>query len=345
MSQASAHFKKFADAIGGGLSHDGRTISYKEKLTIYYQSNKDACLAINSELPLVLPKVHLIKETGYHRFGKRLGLNREVQIGYEEFDRYVYIQNFASDEATQQLLSHRNLQDAVIFLFNSGFDLIEFSEDGVKIIRNGIQFEDISPEKFREIMAAANVLLASIPVFENSEDLKERNTRARPVYITLSVAAALIAILMAETSESWPTLDPNVVEPVAFKLACAVWILALPILARILRGYHDSLRALGWASLICFFIHVGGLMIAVKSGNALLDNSVAVKHSTTILRKRLSGGKVTTRYITVPSWRPGEKELEIEVDRSLYASRFPGSPIVITTKSGAFGWEWIVSYQ
>ncbi|MEE9613774.1 MAG: hypothetical protein V3W31_02330, partial [Thermodesulfobacteriota bacterium] len=79
--------------------------------------------------------------------------------------------------------------------------------------------------------------------------------------------------------------------------------------------------------------------------NGYLDASPEVAHTATVLRKtEVTGDKSTSYYVFVPAWGDREGELKISVNSHFYNSVREGDAIVVATKAGYRGVEWIVSY-
>lgn len=88
----------------------------------------------------------------------------------------------------------------------------------------------------------------------------------------------------------------------------------------------------------CWFVAIALL------GNRFLDTAEPTRHEVKLLR-------VEDRYkgkdlIHLSSWRKGEKRIVVSKDDmrmpQIHLGVPAGSPVVVQTKPGAFGWPWIV---
>jgi hypothetical protein len=123
----------------------------------------------------------------------------------------------------------------------------------------------------------------------------------------------------------------------------AATVFAIYVLHR-LKGYMASLRA--------FFVFVlaggVGLILLVWGGtvylNGELDTSLACPHDVVVINKSVTEIKSGYAYnITVSSWKRDLPSYEFTVPYTVYNQLKPFDHCVITTKSGFFGFEWVVS--
>jgi hypothetical protein len=150
--------------------------------------------------------------------------------------------------------------------------------------------------------------------------------------------------MMLVSSIGYPTLDWG---PYAagFLLGLVLWFTVIFLGARWMRGKIDAFRA--------WLLGVGLLVIGIPLSsvgalvllNGFLDSSPPVSHTVQLLNKTSSTSGKSGRkyYIHVKSWRPGEREIRIKVSSSYYNSVSTYTPVVVVTKQGTFGYEWIVS--
>lgn len=75
-------------------------------------------------MPASLPIV-LRRETWFDGLGKRLGINRGVEVGDRAFDALVYIETQAPDEAVLHLLGGERRRHAVVEILAIGFTRVE----------------------------------------------------------------------------------------------------------------------------------------------------------------------------------------------------------------------------
>jgi hypothetical protein len=79
--------------------------------------------------------------------------------------------------------------------------------------------------------------------------------------------------------------------------------------------------------------------------NGALDDTPPVIHQVPVINKYYSRSKNNySYYAIVESWRETENTEKLSISKSFYNFLQPGSSMItITTKSGKFGFEWIVN--
>jgi hypothetical protein len=77
--------------------------------------------------------------------------------------------------------------------------------------------------------------------------------------------------------------------------------------------------------------------------NGGLDHSAVAVHQVRLLRTTKSSGKTTTYYFVAEDWQRPQHEVWFEVRRRVYAAHRAGAPLVVTTRSGWLGQEWLQS--
>ncbi len=80
--------------------------------------------------------------------------------------------------------------------------------------------------------------------------------------------------------------------------------------------------------------------------NGYFDSSIPANHQVPVFSKYSTRKKSsTTYYLTLASWRPNHQSEEIKVNRDLYERVVPEkSKILLQTKAGFLGFEWLVNY-
>ncbi len=75
----------------------------------------------------VRPAIIMRRETRNDRFGKRLGLNREIQTGDAPFDEAVYLETDSPEEDVRLTLAGEGVHEAVRKLLTSGVSRVQLS--------------------------------------------------------------------------------------------------------------------------------------------------------------------------------------------------------------------------
>jgi hypothetical protein len=125
-------------------------------------------------------------------------------------------------------------------------------------------------------------------------------------------------------------------------LIFAIGIFFLPVLAHVILSIKKRLTSnadrMRSAYKYCGALSV--LLAGVLFLNGALDHSPVNPTRTSILRKTLSRGRSTSRYLIVASWRPDRFEEKLQVNRDTYQRFRTGAPVVIEIHRGLFGIPW-----
>jgi hypothetical protein len=140
-------------------------------------------------------------------------------------------------------------------------------------------------------------------------------------------------------------LDPLKVILDSLKYSLPIMVLYLWAGTRLVAGRSSSHRV--WLTMLIFSLAAfplagtGGEMFL----NGSLDNSPPVIHRQAVRsRGTASSRSGTTYYARVESWREVPATEKIRVNYRLYRQIRPGESIlIVTTRSGYFGFEWLVS--
>jgi len=125
-------------------------------------------------------------------------------------------------------------------------------------------------------------------------------------------------------------------------LIFAIGIFFLPVLAHVILSIRKRLTSN--AERMRSAYKYSGTLSVVLAGvlflNGVLDHSPVNPTRTPILRKTLSRGRSTSRYLIVASWRPGRFEERLQVNGDTYHRFVVGAPVVIEIHRGLFGVPW-----
>ena len=104
------------------------------------------------------------------------------------------------------------------------------------------------------------------------------------------------------------------------------------------RAYTDK-KQLAKSLLLLLFI--GGFSYGtLVQANCMNDQSVTQVYNTTVMGKRVSGGKRTSYYLELSPWGPQTEADEVDVPRSLYDRVEEGQLMQVYFKKGRLGVPW-----
>lgn len=101
---------------------------------------------------------------------------------------------------------------------------------------------------------------------------------------------------------------------------------------------------------VLFGVVPGVVLATIGAGkfvNCALDGSRAKTDTTTLLKNYVhTRNKGGASFIWVlKDWKNTPHEIDFFVSREEYESCEEGAPIVVTTKNGSLGYEWLISFQ
>ncbi|MDQ1352019.1 MAG: hypothetical protein QG657_2325 [Acidobacteriota bacterium] len=291
----------------------------------------------------------ITRETGFDRFFKRLGICVELETNDREFDDAFFITT-NSEGFTREYFRKSDKRRLVTEVFARGFN--ELIHDGEKIVATWKSFPrgmNMEIKTIEEIAAVLGQLAGDIPNIyeqESAENIgwKQRRFFAFAVPIFLLVAG-IAGLVMGLTT--FHPLDEGKVILDSFKYSIPLLILFLWFSVQLLRGRSSSHREL----MGVFALSLFGFIIAGMGGemtlNGWLDKSKPVIHEVKVTDKYSTRSKNSRSYhVVLESWREGRYSEKLSVRRSFYNQLVPGqSTMVITTKAGKLGFEWLVEYQ
>jgi len=287
----------------------------------------------------VRPYIVLRRETAIDRFGKRHGLNREIEVGDAAFDAAVYIETSSLEANVRRTLTSATLRKAVAELLDSGVRRVVLDPTGLYAERAVRAREEPGDGIDRDMALLADVA-AALPAFKAGQADKPHWR----FEIIVFVAAVIFTIMLLPFRVPAPLGDSVLYAGIGGGLA--LWALAMTGVVRFLRGRSDSLRRIGAVFIATLGLLPWGTYEALCGANRTLDPSPAIGHPTSIVRVWTSRSKSNTYFhVDVASWRPDEAIVSLNVSSAFAQRAAVGRKIVVTTHAGKFGWEWVDTFR
>lgn len=291
-----------------------------------------------------LPRIHARRETSLDRIGKRLGLNREVQVGDPGFDARVYLETDESDALVKRALGAPKTRSALEALLGGEHPHAHLGPGGAAVrLGRG----DGAPPSRDDLDQALDGLAAFAdvaPSVDAAEVAPPRRARG-DVMLVGALAAfvvslfAMYALPVGYADYRSPLLARD--QHAALAFTSGAWLLLVPITWLWVRGHSRSFRNfLGVVLLGLFPLVVLGTE-ALFLLNATLDRGVAAEHEVTVARRRSPARKSEHRYLYIPWWGPSGGELELEVSAATFRGMHEGDAVSLDVRPGAFGWPWV----
>lgn len=297
--------------------------------------------------PAVLgrPAIAMHFETWRDRLGKLLRINREVQTGDGAFDRRVYLESDATDDEVRAVLADGRARAGILRLLELGFSLVRINGHADATLA-AVQLQPDVDRLNAELVEATALRLgeavSGLPAFGLEPAAQPAGPEASSIVTALSVAAAITCIpAYYLVASQYPLLDGRDLRHVIAGALC-LWVLAMVGIARLVRGRSTSLRALGTSFVMLLVGLPGWAATAAVATNGGIDTSTATDRTTQVERNWTESGSHggMSYYLEFPPIRPGARSVDVSVDKAFYASHPVGAPVVLSTRAGAFGWEW-----
>lgn len=283
-------------------------------------------------------------ETGKDRFGKKMGLNLEVQTGDPDFDAAVYMECEDAPFITA-LLAAPGMKERIKELL-ADFTSIEFT--GGTCLLTKVAQEDIAYTQSGLTSAAAEIVALSdaVTILGAGRDLTPlTNTRRRTEAVLTWVGGALLA-----TGLFLVMLGLSNYEPLApweiFKRSLPAGLLfggaSVYYAYSRVRGSSTAYRTFGLSALYGgagLFLYCWGAFMVI---NGATDYSAPAERQLIILTKESTGGNKNHNYSfgLAPS-RSANPVYKFNVRRPEFDLLEEGDSCVLATRKGFLGYEWV----
>jgi len=289
-----------------------------------------------------LPTLMLRRETAADEFGKRLGLNRELQTGDHYFDETVYIESNASDDELLSVLASAQLRASVLHLLGTGAKRIELNwlADPLAVAWvTPFEGDPFAGPGLEQNLDVINTIAAELPEVASLERVGQRGSGF--LLAVLTTLAAVIGVVLSIVGEK--VYDPIgwSLEGAAFAIAAAIFVPLMVISWLLMRGQSAGLRMVTWmffASLVALpTMAIGSLSIV----NGAFDGPLESRRTRLISKHIHRGSKSTSYSMKVAPWSPHRRPIKLKISRSTY-NQLPSasSPITLKIGHGALGYEW-----
>ncbi len=280
-------------------------------------------------------------ETPLQRWGRRLGINRELQIGDDAFDDAVYVESDPGDNAAAQALTDPELRASVRALIatgcmRAGTDLGHGPLCGV-----WLQHPDWGePEKIVSWLDLLDRFAARLPPARARP--RPRGWPKRGLAIAaLGIVSAIGAMACwAAASTIWHPLESGLVVPGAVVFAALMAATAALGFA-LTRGRPSGLTE--FVGVVCagWLTHIATAAALVLCWNGAGDPTVEA-HSVSVIDREViegDGGHLNWRLILAPPPRISEP-LRLPVSQALYDSDPIGLTCTLRSGQGRLDVPW-----
>lgn len=206
-----------------------------------------------------VPDIELAPETDAERSAKRIGVNREVQIGDEAFDDAVYIATEAGDRTVRRLFEPPRVREIVRRFIEEGREL--WITGGVRWSITADCLSAATPERLRALAELAAALPDVRDVIDDHEGPRQPKISyvAYGVVVALMYAAAIVARPILPLF-SWHAF-------LCFVYSLPLWFVVAVIVFLDRRGRSRSSTEIG----VMWFVSLGVLVVPGTSLMAWLN--------------------------------------------------------------------------
>lgn len=276
------------------------------------------------------------------RLGKRLLINKEIQLGDPDFDAAVYIECDAPESFVQNFLQNPAAREATLQCLKQGADRLLLDERGWLTFCMVIQYKKAFPNttEGREILATLGQLSEALPALRGTLRVTHRSELLPVASILWAILGFFVTLFAAWR---WETMDNEALRLGAL-IGLACWVLSLPVSLLVLRGHSTSLRSF-LITVLCnlWGLPILGMTLLLSFNGAFLDTPVESTRVQVIRSWASKGSKSTTYSLEVVA--PGEAPTQISVESRIYYRFLSPQPARLEFRTGRLGWRMLVDVK
>ena len=288
------------------------------------------------------------RETGFDRLFKSLGITREIQTGYKDFDNKFFINTDAIGFTRTYFMSSEKCR-AVDGIFEHGFTKVEHDGKTMAAICSPVAFKKpLDETAIQKVVSSLTVLAQNIHEHpgEDIDQVKKGWKAKRIMAFTIPVLLFIVGIptffigLLAYTP-----LDKWELFLTSLKYSLPAFLFFLIVAVQLIKGRSTSHRELIIILILSLIAFPGAGMGLGTFLNGWLDKSDATLHTTIVMKKYTTSSKNGKNYhVVLESWRKNKYSESLRISSREYARTKPNiTRMRIATKPGHYGFEWIFS--
>ncbi|MCF7809480.1 hypothetical protein K9N50_00680 [bacterium] len=319
-------------------------VEYNYKYTSGSQHNSSS-FRLSVECPCE-GSFKLTKLTGFDRFFIRLGFSKDIRTGYADFDDKFLIAT-DSEEFTEAYFTPAVKRQAAIEIYDMDFEEIKCDGKIITVTKTPVKKKsEVDEALIEQIMQRLILLIKDVPqdVITRVEVRSNYKFKRVALYVIslFFIVAGFMAFIFGLLLHKPLDVLPIFLESLKFSVPGALFMIWFS--AKLLKGKSTSHR--DFAAISALFL-AGSLFVCFGGElflNGYLDDGLVSKHNTVITRKYTSSNKNGKEYkVLVESWRENRTSEKFEVKKKIYKRiRVLESEMIVTTKPGRFGFEWVV---
>jgi hypothetical protein len=284
-----------------------------------------------------MPPVWLRRERGIDHVAKALGIEREVQLGFPDFDDATFISSNAPDETVRHVLAGAETRRLAREIVGQEWT-VSLSKEGVsvsRLVNFWLRFDASAVPAIFDRLQALAASLPEVPAREVASGKRPAGTLAvlLPAFAMIFVPALIGITVLREVVHVPPD---NRVLLFALLAGLAPWLLMMIFLTRRLNRRPLAMLevpALGLALLASVpFLFAFGLFIV----NSAADHGAPVVHHTRVA----DWYKHNRGTVYVSPWDGEGTRQKVILPASVLPVHI-GDALDVESRPGAFGWAWI----
>lgn len=288
------------------------------------------------------PRVQMTLESSQDKLAKKLGLNREVQIGDQAFDDEVYLDSHVDDEVAARLLPSVAARHAARELLRHSDRVTLVGAAGpVGYLKKGYLLEGpVQGGRYDELLGHLLTLAQHLPPMEIEKPNQLPFYLGEMLMLFSILVCIPVFLLLMGINSWWPTFSSGI-DHAAFWGGLGLWLASIPTLWLMMRGRSSSATT--------FLVTLGALLFALPGGafgalyalNGVADSSVrpvpGVVEGTHLSRSTKGG----TSYYAEVKTDDGLLRGRFSVDSDDYHRYGRGSRVYLHIGEGRLGWSWL----
>jgi len=292
-------------------------------------------------------KFTLMKENGFDRFAKKIGLSLELETGDSSFDNKYFISSDYND-FIRNIFGSRQARTAVNALFEIGYNKLTYDRANLTAL-----LTPFSTDKTFDQEAIENTVKQLLIIREqiqrsgeiNTAEVKKHDFRRILVFGSMAVIeiSGIIALIAGVTN--FNPLDDFSVLSDSLKYSLPVLLVFVWLSFQLLKGYSSSHNDFLAVLIFCLFgFPISGWGFETFY-NGKYDTSLSTFHEVYIIEKTYSSSKNgKTYYAVTESWRKNGQE-KIKISWQEYESISEKNMMRVETGAGKMGFEWLKNYE
>lgn len=291
------------------------------------------------------PLITFTQEGGAQRTGKRLGINREVQIGDGPFDAAVYITASAPDELVHRVCQQIEVREAIQGLLREGYTHVEIfgTLAPVSVTCRAAPPSVRSEASHRTTLERLHTIARALPAITIAKPGKVRSDLQSKVTTMLWTLAFVSLLLNVGAVQGIDTFG-NQMLTATLKMTPVVLVPLLVVLFALMRGRSESFLNQLLSGLALLVLVPCATSAALRLGNMLPDDGPGRQVEALIVERWTTTQKSSTYYhVQVEPEDASLPPSEFTVSYNSYLCLSPGTKARLWVREGALQIPWMES--